>query len=118
TFLGSPEFSPNALPVLVSMVLIVVGFGFKISAAPFHFWTPDVYEGAPIPVTAFLSVVSKAGSFALMLRFLVAVYPQSLVLNGQEIHAFWVSLSAALAVISMTLGNIVALAQRNIKRLL
>ena len=117
-YLGSEAFSVNAVPVLGAMTLIVVGFGFKISAAPFHFWTPDVYEGAPTPVTAFLSVASKAGSFALLVRFFLAVFPGTLVINGQEIQAFWVQLAAALAVISMTLGNVIALAQRNIKRLL
>ena len=117
-YLSTPEFSTNAIPVLFSMVLIVAGFGFKISAAPFHFWTPDVYEGAPTPVTAFLSVASKAASFALLVRFFSAVFPGGLVLNGMEIQGFWVQLATALAVISMTLGNVVALAQRNIKRLL
>jgi NADH-quinone oxidoreductase subunit N len=117
-YLGTPAFSTNAVPVLFAMALIVAGFGFKISAAPFHFWTPDVYEGAPTPVTAFLSVASKAASFALLIRFFSAVFPSGLVLNGVEIQGFWVQLATALAVISMTLGNVVALAQRNIKRLL
>jgi NADH-quinone oxidoreductase subunit N len=117
-YLTSTSFSTNAVPVLVSIALIVAGFGFKISAAPFHFWTPDVYEGAPTPVTAFLSVASKAASFALLVRFFVAVFPGTVVINGQEIQSFWTQLAAALAVISMTLGNIVALAQKNIKRLL
>ncbi len=118
TFFSSDAFSANAVPVLVAVVLIVVGFGFKISAAPFHFWTPDVYEGAPTPVTAFLSVASKAASFALLVRFFLAVFPGTVVINGQEIQAFWTQLAAALAVISMTLGNVVALVQKNIKRLL
>lgn len=117
-YLGSGALGSNALPVLGALVLIIVGFGFKISAAPFHFWTPDVYEGAPTPVTAFLSVASKAASFALLVRFLISVFPQELVIDGQQVGAFWVQLAAALAVISMTLGNVVALAQRNIKRLL
>lgn len=117
-YLASPEFSSNALPVIGALVMIVAGFGFKISAAPFHFWTPDVYEGAPTPVTAYLSVASKAASFALLIRFFSAVFPEGLVLNGVEIQNFWVQLATALAVISMTLGNVVALAQRNIKRLL
>jgi len=117
-YLGSSAFSSNAVPVLVAIALIVAGFGFKISAAPFHFWTPDVYEGAPTPVTAFLSVASKAASFALLVRFFVAVFPGTVVINGQEIQAFWTQLAAVLAVISMTLGNVVALAQKNIKRLL
>jgi len=117
-FLGSGAFADNPVPALVAMVLVVVGFGFKISAVPFHFWTPDVYEGAPTPVTAFLSVASKAASFALLVRFFVAVFPGTLVIGGQDMQHFWVQLMAASAVISMTIGNVVALAQRNIKRLL
>jgi NADH-quinone oxidoreductase subunit N len=117
-YLGSGAFASSPIPVLAAMVLVVVGFGFKISAVPFHFWTPDVYEGAPTPVTAFLSVASKAASFALLLRFFIAVFPNTLVMGGQDIQNFWVQLMAASAVISMTVGNLVALAQRNIKRLL
>ncbi|HEX2905570.1 MAG TPA: NADH-quinone oxidoreductase subunit N [Phototrophicaceae bacterium] len=116
--LSSAAFANNPLPLLGSLVMVIVGFGFKISAVPFHFWTPDVYEGAPTPVTAFLSVASKAASFALLVRFLLAVFPASLVIGTAEIQHFWVQLLAASAVISMTLGNVVALAQRNIKRLL
>ena len=112
--------SLNSAPVavLTALVLVVVGFGFKIGAVPFHFWTPDMYEGAPTPVTAFVSVASKAASFALLVRFLVAVFPDVLVIGGQPMQAFWVQLAAAMAVISMTLGNLLALSQRNIKRLL
>jgi NADH-quinone oxidoreductase subunit N len=77
-----------------------------------------VYEGAPTPVVAFLSVASKAASFALLVRFFVAVFPGTVVINGQEIQNFWTQLAAALAVVSMTLGNVVALVQKNIKRLL
>ena len=114
-----PEASGDAAaPVLAALTLVVVGFGFKIGAAPFHFWTPDMYEGAPTPVTAYVSVASKAASFALLLRFLVAVFPQTLVIGGQEIQTFWVGLAALMAVVSMTLGNVLALSQRNIKRLL
>lgn len=118
TFLGSEGFASNTLPVLAAMSLIVVGFGFKISAVPFHFWTPDVYEGAPTPVTAFLSVASKAASFALLTRFLLAIFPVTLVIGGTEISTYWAQLAAALAVISMTLGNVLAVVQRNIKRML
>jgi NADH-quinone oxidoreductase subunit N len=117
-FLGSGAFSSNAAPVLIAIALIVTGFGFKISAAPFHFWTPDVYEGAPTPVTAFLSVASKAASFALMVRFFTAVFPAGLVLDGQQISGFWTQLAAVLALLSMTFGNLVALAQKNFKRLM
>ncbi|TVR23837.1 MAG: NADH-quinone oxidoreductase subunit N [Anaerolineaceae bacterium] len=116
--MASGAMADNLAPVLVAMVLIFVGFGFKISAVPFHFWTPDVYEGAPTPVTAFISVASKAGSFALLMRFLVEVFPQGIVIGGQQVEEFWVGLVIASAVISMTVGNVLALSQKNIKRLL
>src|SRR5579859_5378784 len=101
-----------ALPILLSMILIVVGFGFKVSAVPFHFWTPDVYEGAPTPVTAYISVASKAASFALLTRFFIIVF------QGDEPQRVWVELIAVVAVITMTVGNLLALPQRNIKRLI
>lgn len=110
-------FSNNPVPLLAALVMVVVGFGFKISAVPFHFWTPDVYEGAPTPVTAYVSVASKAASFALLVRFLIAVFPE-MTIGGSDIQMFWVQLVVAAAVITMTLGNAVALVQTNIKRLL
>lgn len=108
----------SQISIIVAMVLIMIGFGFKISAVPFHFWTPDVYEGAPTPVTGFVSVASKAASFALLIRFFAAVFPQGILLGGQEIQLFWVNIFAAAAAITMTFGNIVALVQRNMKRLI
>jgi NADH-quinone oxidoreductase subunit N len=111
-------FEQSAVPLLSAMVMVVVGFGFKISAAPFHFWTPDVYEGAPTPVTAFVSVASKAASMALLVRFFVVVFPVDAIVGGVELQTYWVPLMAVLATITMTLGNVVALSQRNIKRLL
>ncbi len=108
----------HPVAVLAAMVAVFVGFGFKISAVPFHFWTPDVYEGAPTPVTAFVSVASKAASFAVLIRFFTAVFPETLVLDGQNMQDFWVQLIAAVSVISMTLGNVLALSQKNVKRLL
>lgn len=104
--------------VMAALVMVVVGFGFKIGAVPFHFWTPDVYEGAPTPVTAFVSVSSKAASFALLLRFMTAVFPADLVIAGVVIQDFWINLLVVVSIISMSLGNIVALRQTNIKRLL
>ena len=104
--------------VMAALVMVVVGFGFKIGAAPFHFWTPDVYEGAPTPVTAFVSVSSKAASFALLLRFMTAVFPADMVIAGVVIQDFWINLLVVVSIISMSLGNIVALRQTNIKRLL
>lgn len=116
--LTTTELGVGAVPILTSIVLIIVGFGFKISAVPFHFWTPDVYEGAPTPVTAFVSVASKAASFAIVVRFFSAVFPQSLVIEQTVIQQFWVAFMAAAAVISMILGNVLALSQKNVKRLL
>jgi NADH-quinone oxidoreductase subunit N len=96
--------------LLLSLFFILCGFGFKVALVPFHMWCPDTYEGAPTPVTAFLSIAPKAGGFAVLLRtFLVA-------LGG--VRADWSVAAAALAVLTMTLGNVVALTQTNIKRLL
>lgn len=117
-FLGSGAFAENAVPVLGAMVMVVVGFGFKISAAPFHFWTPDVYEGAPTPVTAFVSVASKAASFALLTRFFIAVFPITLDLGGATAQSYWVPLMSVLATVTMTIGNVLALSQSNLKRML
>ena len=108
----------GVVAVMTALVMVVVGFGFKISAVPFHFWTPDVYEGAPTPVTAFVSVSSKAASFALLLRFLTAVFPADMAIAGVVIQDFWVNLLVVVSIVSMTLGNVVALRQSNIKRLL
>ncbi len=108
----------SIIAVMTALVMVIVGFGFKISAVPFHFWTPDVYEGAPTPVTAFVSVSSKAASFALLLRFLTAVFPLDLVIGGVIIQDFWVNLLVVISIVTMTLGNVVALRQSNIKRLL
>ena len=91
-------------------VLVLVGFSFKISAAPFQFWAPDVYEGAPTPITSFISTASKAAGFAVLLRFMLAVFP--------AIEAEWVTLLAIIATVTMTVGNLLAIPQTNIKRLL
>ena len=96
--------------VLVAMLLILVGFGFKISVAPLQFWAPDVYEGAPTPVAGFLSTASKAAGFIVLMRFFVVVFP--------GIEQYWTVIIAVLAAVTMTVGNLLALAQRNIKRLL
>jgi NADH-quinone oxidoreductase subunit N len=112
----------NDPPVLVALGMVLVGFGFKISAVPFHFWTPDVYEGAPTPITSLLSTASKAASFGLLVRFLLAVFPPAELLGAVETvrdySSFWVQLTSVLAVVSMVLGNLLALVQGNIKRLL
>jgi NADH-quinone oxidoreductase subunit N len=96
--------------VLASILLIVTGFAFKVSAVPFQFWAPDTYEGAPVPVAAFLSVASKAAGFAGLLQLMFVAF----------IHqaAFWTPLFAALSIATMTLGNLLAIQQREIVRLL
>jgi NADH-quinone oxidoreductase subunit N len=94
----------------VALALILAGLGFKIAAVPFHMWTPDVYEGAPTPVTAYLSVASKAAGFALVVRLLVS--------GLLPIQDQYQTIFGLLAVLTMTLGNLVAIQQRNIKRLL
>ncbi len=100
-----------ATPVLLgSLLLILVGFGFKISAFPLHFWAPDVYEGAPTPVAGFLSTASKAAGFAVLVGVLRTAFP--------VISENWQGLVAILSVATMTVGNFIALAQKNIKRML
>lgn len=98
--------------LVLAMVFLAAGFGFKMAIVPFQMWVPDVYEGAPTPVTAYLSVGSKAAGFAVVMRvFLVA-------LGDGAISSDWASVFAALAAVSMSLGNITALMQGNIKRML
>ena len=96
--------------LVVGFLLILAGLGFKIGAAPFHSWIPDTYQGAPTPVTAFLSIAPKGAAFAVLLRFLFTAF-------GAD-KAHWVWLLILLAMLSMTYGNLVAIAQSNIKRLL
>lgn len=98
------------VPVMVVVILILIGIGFKISAVPFHFWAPDVYEGAPSPVAGFLSTASKAAGFAVLIRLLVIAFP--------FVASIWGIIVAALAVASMTFGNLQAMNQKNIKRML
>jgi NADH-quinone oxidoreductase subunit N len=100
----------RSLTLALALILLVAGMGFKIAAVPFHMWAPDVYEGAPTPVTAYLSVGSKAASFAMILRIFIEGLP-SLVADWQIL--FW-----ALAAVTMTVGNIAAITQSNTKRML
>lgn len=93
-----------------TLSLVLVGFGFKISTVPFHFWAPDVYEGAPTPIAGYLSTASKAAGFAVLVRFLLVVVPGA--------APFWSVALGILATASMIVGNFLALTQRNIKRLL
>jgi NADH-quinone oxidoreductase subunit N len=101
------EFS---FTTFIALLFVLAGVGFKMSAAPFHLWTPDTYEGAPTPVTAFLSVASKAAGFALFYKLIVSLFP-----SGEQISIYIVSL---IAVLTMTIGNLIALYQKNLKRFL
>ena len=96
--------------LLLAVILVVAGVGFKIAAVPFHMWAPDVYEGAPTPVTAYLSVGSKAASFAMLLRIFKEGLP--------SVSPDWQLLFYALCVVTMTVGNIAAITQSNVKRML
>lgn len=99
-----------AVSVIAAVVLVLVGFGFKVSMFPFHFWAPDVYEGAPTPVSGFLSTASKAAGFSVILRVLIVALPAA--------QVDWVPFVALLSAVTMTLGNLVAMRQTNIKRML
>jgi NADH-quinone oxidoreductase subunit N len=113
-----------AFLLLIASVLVIAGFGYKISAVPFHFWAPDVYEGAPITITAYLAVASKVAGFAVLIRFFkVAFIDLSAIatpvgswaaLQGVD----WVTIVAVLSVLTMTVGNLIAIWQSNLKRLL
>ena len=96
--------------LLLGIVLMGVGFAFKVSAAPFHMWTPDVYQGAPIPVTAFMSVGTKAAAFAMIVRVFASGLP--------HLAPEWQALLAFVAAASMVVGNLMAIAQSSLKRLL
>ena len=113
--------SATQLTFLMSILMIFAGIGFKISIVPFHFWTPDVYEGAPISITAFLSVASKAAGFAVLIRFLKITFAQGLDKSGywQMLNYIdWQMLLVVFSIITMTFGNFAALWQDNIKRML
>jgi NADH-quinone oxidoreductase subunit N len=102
--------APNHSFIVAGMALMLVGILFKVSAAPFHVWTPDVYEGAPSPVVALLSTAPKAAAFALLLRVLYEMLP--------TLRDLWTPLLWSVAVLSMTIGNLAALRQENVKRML
>jgi len=99
--------------LMMGMILIIAGFGFKIASFPFQMWVPDVYEGAPTPVTAYLSVASKAAGFAVITRVMVVIFGMPAWLSAD-----WAIIIAVLSAITMTVGNVVALMQNNIKRML
>ena len=107
---AQPNLPFGSYAILVGVALLTVGVAFKLSAAPSQMWVPDVYEGAPTPVVAFLSVASKAVAFALLLRVIHTGFP--------DVAGEWGILLAVLAAVSMTVGNLVAITQSNIRRLL
>ncbi len=104
----------TALGLLIAITFILAGVGYKIASVPFHMWSPDVYEGAPIPITAFLSVASKTAGFALFLRFFYSGFSAQGLLDSVD----WGILLAVVSALTMTVGNLAALPQRNVKRLL
>ncbi len=109
--LAAVQGEASNLPLaIVGMGLILVGLGFKVAAVPFHMWTPDVYQGAPTPVTAFMSVGAKAGGFSALLRVLLTAFP--------GVSDEWGVLIAVIAGLTMILGNVVAISQTDIKRML
>jgi NADH-quinone oxidoreductase subunit N len=111
----SDLMTPGPL-VLVGIGLLLVGFGFKVAAAPFHMWAPDVYEGAPTPITAFMAAAVKAAAFAAFLRVWIEAFPYLQGTGG--LYRYWHNAVWVLAIITMIAGNVLALAQRNMKRML
>lgn len=107
-FIQTGNYSKPAL--IVAMILLTAGFGFKVAAVPFHMWAPDVYEGAPTSVTGFMSVGPKAAAFAAFLRVFMTALP--------GLQPDWTIIITALAILSMLVGNVVAISQTNIKRML
>ncbi|GIX05882.1 MAG: hypothetical protein KatS3mg115_0285 [Candidatus Poribacteria bacterium] len=104
----------SPLAVVLALLFVLAGLGYKLASVPFHMWSPDVYEGAPLPVTAFLSVASKAGAFALTLRFFDEAFGDRAIALATQ----WPLLLALISLLTMTIGNLAAIGQRNMKRLL
>ena len=108
-FVQNPSAQSSPL-LLMGLVLLIIGFGFKVASAPFHMWAPDVYQGAPTPVTAFMAVGPKAAAFAAFFRVFAEAFP--------EMSSSWEILLSIIAVLSMIVGNLGAIMQTNIKRML
>jgi len=106
--------------LFAGMAMLLVGFGFKIATAPFHVWTPDVYEGAPTPVTAFMAAGPKAAGFAAFMRVFLFGFPivTAAASTAGYAHATWVGALAIMAALTMSIGNVVAIVQNNVKRML
>ncbi|BDG01863.1 NADH-quinone oxidoreductase subunit N [Anaeromyxobacter oryzae] len=121
SYSGTAEVVASKIALVVSATFVAAGLGYKIAAVPFHMWCPDVYEGAPTPFTAFLSVGPKAAGFALALRFFLSAFSTPAGANGLALpigNIPWPAVIGVVAAITMTLGNLTALVQTNLKRLL
>ena len=119
TFLTQGVNSFSQYTLLLVVLLIMAGFGFKTAAVPFHFWCPDVYAGAPTPVTAFLSVAPKAAGFGILVRFLFSGMSQTTATQWSMMRGLnWPVILIGISVLTMTLGNVAALTQNNLKRML
>lgn len=112
--LGASLSEAPSSALVVAMVFVFAGLGYKIASVPFHMWSPDVYEGAPLPVTAFLSVASKAAGFGLVIRFFREAFGTAELVQ----HVDWPLFMALVSAVTMTVGNLAAFGQRNLKRLL
>ena len=110
--LAAGDITP--LAVLIAITFVLAGIGYKIASVPFHMWSPDVYEGAPIPITAFLSVASKSAGFALFIRFFYSGFGNTELMQAVD----WPLMLAIVSALTMTVGNLAALPQQNVKRLL
>ena len=114
--IATPNF-PALL--LIGGAMLIIGFGFKVATVPFHIWTPDVYEGAPTPVTAFMAVGSKSAAFASFVRVFIFGFP--LIASSQAsvyLHEAWITGLAVMGMLTMVVGNVAAIAQNNVKRML
>jgi NADH-quinone oxidoreductase subunit N len=102
--------TPNAAIFIIGLIMTILGVGFKLSIVPMHVWTPDVYTGAPTPIAAFISVASKAAGFVFAIRLFSYAFI--------KFDFAWVPILAVLAFLTMTIGNLMAIPQKNIKRML
>lgn len=105
--------------LLIGAAMLIIGFGFKVATVPFHIWTPDVYEGAPSPVTGFMAAGPKAAAFASFIRVFVLGFPLvAAVPSSGYLHETWITVLSVMAILTMTVGNVAAIMQNNIKRML
>ena len=118
---NTPKLGPGILTLTAALFMVFVGFAYKIAAVPVHMWCPDVYEGAPTEITAFLSVAPKAAGFAIIIRFffgMIPAIPELSIPFSAQFQQYWQTILAVISVLTMTVGNLAALHQTNLKRLL